>query len=418
MIREITVHSPFFNTDYSTSTAYWPGQQMRPHADIHHSRFGLASGMLPEGHRITLPDSHRVYAVIGPNGCGKTTLLKAIARSINNEGYFNQYERTARFLSCLGIARSGFASSEPPFLDPSPLWNRLRDTVYRPTTLGESFPRDPVENLDSTVFAAALFFYLGREELFQGPLFGPYQRMTERETAQRLSALFSTRFEHEVLYQSTTTTVVTKVQTEIGEPEKTIEVPREDVSVRGVLFKQSLGTTFPEHVGVLFDELAGATGLPVPETRRRIAYLLEMADVLPRLDIPVNRWGEIGVTMDYSRFTGYHVLSKEHIPAEFSHLSAGQFSVSRLEAMLDLGSGNLLLLDEPEANLDVGNKIWLGDTAIPRIIGSGAQALIVTHDPNALKTLRARDVLAIDMMDHPVSVGPINIDKLVRACRP
>lgn len=386
MIEQLVVHSAKFNTDWSRPTTFWPQTSWQRYQENERQPFALADGLLPERHELALGKG--MYAVLGPNECGKSTLLKAIAWGMENARHFEAHQRTARYAGTLGIEPSSFATKSEGVVtyDPMPIWERL----YRSTHGYEGFT--PVEKpLEVSLLRSALLFYLGQEEFFIPRFVRTYDALSDERVAERMGALFATRMQ-----------------------------TRDAGGV--VMIEPQVGKEAPDHVKALFESLAKETGKPQGEVARRVLYLLEQADLMARVDVGVNRWGEVGLKLDRPvQEQPYAFLSKDYVPAEHTSKSSGGYARSRLVEFMGMDKGEILLLDEPDANLDVGNRFWFSDTVLPALAAKGSkgevQAFVVTHDPRSIERLRELGVPALDMMERPMRVLPIDIEKLVSSCR-
>jgi len=252
MIKNLKVVHEVYNADYERSTTFWPGQELSWRSEDKVKPYSLENALLPRGLELKFDAETPLYALIGPNECGKSTFLKTLARSLDNLHYFRENGRTALFDGALGfgadlqivqgtggLLTSVYAHSKESML-----------AYCTPSYAERQAPCNDKNKHSGRRFIQALPFYLPHDEVFDTPNFSPYNYMSEELVHARLTHLFGCYLDVE---------------------EEKNPIPLEVLAQLKLVSDQE--------------------DISVPDLERRLAYLIDHWETVPQIAFDVNVFG-------------------------------------------------------------------------------------------------------------------------------
>lgn len=352
MIKALEVLTNTYNTDYKNPTSLWPTQEQHDLNRTQLAPYLLPQNTLPESTRLEFDPKTRLYVVIGPNGIGKSTFLRSIARSIANAQYFESHNRTKRFDGKIGVARAYHEelveNTGGLLFRSGNLFDRAGDTI---TDRSPGYATT-AHDISKSYFADALRFYLTRNEIFNSEGFAPYARISDKDIERRIGALFGTR--------------------------KVIDGLRERYEIGWYKNHECIDT--------LMDATLKESGIKRHDLYRRLAYLVELNAYIGQLPIPANIFGEykleLGVPVQEIKLG----IFDPNLRTRDDQVSAGQYARNKLGALLKVEGKHLMLIDEPTANMDLQNSRWFNDQFLCQVVKmKNTMVLVAANDPSVVQ---------------------------------
>jgi len=390
MIKGLRVTTDIYNLDCTIPTSTWPAFEIKPthsptkensnrefaelaKSQSNHPPFMLDyKDTLPEGADLDLRNAGLVF-VQGENGIGKTTLLKGIARSVANAQHYLHYGRTRLFYGNLGFP----GAIEPEiglFLccDPFARFHAPGNHNYSFLIFGSG-----VETSQKLQAHLALFFYSGREEIFDKPLFIGYAKADPQHISNQFGALFHS-----------------------GLTERSIDSSLRDlVGVRFDDIPKEL-----ENNQALRQIMGRVKQVDEDQFKRRMVFLTECSSAITCAYLPINIFGQYELDVEEDVLRNLVVLVYDSLnQSEKDHRSKGKYMKATLEEYITTITADsrhyLVLLDEPTGNTDDTTSNWFVSKFLPSLQQQGdrVQVMVATKDQSLRRKARDLDSKVIQM---------------------
>ncbi len=349
LINSITVLNDYYNIDSQNPSGVWDAAKYGKRELVKHSSpYTLAKGVLPVGAQLEFPEQSNVNLVVGRNGVGKTTVLKAIARSAANAMYFGQQGRSSMFKGNFAASWETELVAGTGGLAKRDSGRTFEDYAF---TVNRTWVNSAKFDFAKASYDEQMFhFYLSCESFFMPNIMNIYHQRDDATIQARLLGYFYRGYEK--------------------------------------------GTQLP----VLFERFISyqseRLGIAQREVKERLLYVMEAGGLALQTDCAANVFGEYDLGAAFPR-NGLSIGVFDSA-LQTNMTSKGEYAKKSLESLLRKETPRLLLLDEPTSHLGGASESWFYNDFLENVKADPATMVFISTNDRKLRNYKGATVIDMD----------------------